>query len=205
MGIRDFTLTLPTSNMSVKSKNLFNFPAQGSYDEDVAAFMVQQKLMMKEMFGEESPLLKESDSEEANTGILRRYMKVSFEKLLEVPHYQKVLASCVTEEMVVPNSSNIKIIIHTPRSLLETKGRTCVVYAHGGGAVSGTAEMYKPLTACLAPETKCPQNIMDFYLALKFVKENYSIWKLDPERLVISGESGGGYICFGAMVMLAQK
>ena len=44
--------------MSVKSKNLFNFPAQGSYDEDVAAFMVQQKLMMKEMFGEESPLLK---------------------------------------------------------------------------------------------------------------------------------------------------
>ena len=57
-----------------------------------------------------------------------------------------------------------------------------MVYAHGGGAVSGTAEMYKPLTACLAvetntvvisvdyrlaPETKCPQNIMDFYLALK--------------------------------------
>ena len=57
-SIRDFTLTLQTSNMSVKSKNLFNFPAQGSYDEDVAAFMVQQKLMMKEMFGEESPLLK---------------------------------------------------------------------------------------------------------------------------------------------------
>ena len=39
----------------------------------------------------------------------------------------------------------------------------------------------------------------------QFVRENYSIWKLDPERLVISGESGGGYICFGAMVMLAQK
>ena len=56
--IRDSSLTLPTSNMSVKSKNLFNFPAQGSYDEGVAAFMVQQKLMMKEMFGEESPLLK---------------------------------------------------------------------------------------------------------------------------------------------------
>ena len=44
--------------MSVQSKNLFNFPPQGSYDKDVAAYLVQQKLVMKEMFGEESPLLK---------------------------------------------------------------------------------------------------------------------------------------------------
>ena len=118
------------------------------------------------------------------------------------------------------------------------QGRTCVVYAHGGGVVSGTAEMYKPVTAGLAvetstvvvsvdyrlaPETKCPDNVTDFYQALKvgieqplghrrghtnyfqFVKENCTRWKLDPERLVISGESGGGYICFGAMVMLAQR
>lgn len=95
-----------------------------------------------------------------------------------------------------------------------------MIYAHGGGAVSGTAEMYKPVTAGLAvetntvvisvdyrlaPETKCPDNVRDFYQALKFVKENCARWRLNPDRLVISGESGGGYICFGAMVMLAQK
>jgi len=100
------------------------------------------------------------------------------------------------------------------------QGRTCVVYAHGGGVVSGTAEMYKPVTAGLAvetdtvvvsvdyrlaPETKCPDNVIDFYQALKFVKENYTKWRLNPDRLIISGESGGGYICFGAMVMLAQR
>ena len=39
----------------------------------------------------------------------------------------------------------------------------------------------------------------------QFVKENCTRWKLDPERLVISGESGGGYIVFGTMVMLAQR
>ena len=44
--------------MSVQSKHLFNFPARGSYDEDVADFMVLQKKLMEEMFGEESPLLK---------------------------------------------------------------------------------------------------------------------------------------------------
>ena len=44
--------------MSVQSKNLFNFPPQGSYDKDVAAFMEQQMLLMKQMFGEGGPLLK---------------------------------------------------------------------------------------------------------------------------------------------------
>ena len=61
---------------------------------------------------------RESNSEEYNTGILRRYMKVTFEKLTEVPQYNKILASCLTEEMLVPNTNNIKIIIHTPKSLL---------------------------------------------------------------------------------------
>ena len=37
------------------------------------------------------------------------------------------------------------------------------------------------------------------------MRENHSKWSLDPERLVISGESGGGYICFGAMVVLATR
>ena len=37
------------------------------------------------------------------------------------------------------------------------------------------------------------------------MKENHSKWNIDPERLVISGESGGGYICFGAMIVLASN
>jgi len=35
--------------------------------------------------------------------------------------------------------------------------------------------------------------------------ENAESLGIDPEKIVMSGESGGGYICFGAMVMLAQK
>ena len=37
------------------------------------------------------------------------------------------------------------------------------------------------------------------------MKENHSKWNIDPGRLVISGESGGGYICFGAMIVLASN
>jgi len=122
--------------------------------------------------------------------------------------------------MIIPNTENVKIIIHTPKSLLKSQALGCVVYAHGGGVVSGSADMYRPVTAALAvetgtvvvsvdyrlaPETKCPDNVMDFYHALKFVRENHSKWNIDPDRLVISGESGGGYICFAAMIVLATK
>ena len=66
-------------------------------------------------------VFREDNSEEVNTGILRRYMKMLFEKLGEVPFYQKIMASCVTEEMLVPNTNKIKIIIHIPKSLLDTE------------------------------------------------------------------------------------
>ena len=50
-------------------------------------------------------------------------MKVILEKLAGVPHYQNIMASCVTEEMLVPNTNKIKMIIHTPKSLLNTEVR----------------------------------------------------------------------------------
>ena len=57
----------------------------------------------------------------------------------------------------------------------------------------------------LAPETKCPHNVLDFYCAIKHILENAAPLGLDPSRIAIAGESGGGYICAAAMVMLAQK
>ena len=43
--------------------------------------------------------------------------------------------------------------MHIPHSLENVSGRTAIVYAHGGGVVSGTAKAYQPATACLAVET----------------------------------------------------
>ena len=57
----------------------------------------------------------------------------------------------------------------------------------------------------LAPETKCPQNILDFYCSLKHVIDNADALGIDSSKVGISGESGGGYICFGTMVMLAER
>ena len=54
---------------------------------------------------------------------MRRIMKVTFDGVSELAHYKEMLDSCVTEEMIIPNTEKVKIIIHTPRSLLKSKVR----------------------------------------------------------------------------------
>lgn len=94
------------------------------------------------------------------------------------------------------------------------------MYAHGGGAVGGDAKdfgMVANPTAVtagvtffnvdyrLGPETKAPGGIADFYAALKYVVENAEELGVDKSRICIKGESGGGYICAGTGIMLAEK
>lgn len=57
----------------------------------------------------------------------------------------------------------------------------------------------------LAPETRCPNNVLDFYEVIKYVASNASELGIDPSKIAMAGESGGGYICAGAMVQLALK
>ena len=47
---------------------------------------------------------------------------------------------------------------------------------------------------------RCPNNVLDFYSAVKYVASHASALGVDPARIAMAGESGGGYICSGAMV-----
>ena len=123
------------------------------------------------------------------------------------------------------------------QSLAGEKNRPAIVYAHGGGCIGGSADMYKGFLAHmavdsrvivfnvdyrLAPEARfknckkvarmrnlcftasfrCPNNVLDFYEAIKYVSANAADLGVDPARICMAGESGGGYICSGAMVQL---
>jgi len=205
----------------MKSKKLFNFAPNGEYDQDLKDFLINSHKNIKEEYGIESLDFKQDDdAEEENTKILRDYMEKSFTKLGELPHYVDIMKKCTTTVFTIPKN-NIKVYVHIPHSLKHvTSGRAAIVYAHGGGVISGTAATYQPATACLAvetgcvvfsveyrlaPETKCPDNIMDFYNCLRYIIENAKQWNLDTEKIIISGESGGGYIVFGTMVVLATR
>ena len=61
------------------------------------------------------------------------------------------------------------------------------------------------LLSDLTMSDRCPNNVLDFYEAIKYIIGHAAQLGVDSSRVCIAGESGGGYICSGAMVHLARK
>merc|ERR1711962_17794 len=213
------------SQERVKSKNLFNFRPQGFIDPVVVA----EDEKMKQDFGldpvamaEHMKTQSESEFVEEMRGFMGGFLGNTPFKT--DPAYVEAYASCNNSELAVPTKHegeyNVKVLVHEPKSLAGEKNRPAIVYAHGGGCIGGTADLYEHFLAhmavdCrvvvynvdyrLAPEARCPNNVLDFYEAIKYVTSHASDLGVDVSKIAIAGDSGGGYICAGAMVQLASK
>lgn len=101
-----------------------------------------------------------------------------------------------------------------------TGPQPAIVYYHGGGGVSGTPATMAHFVnsycvdgqvTCVnahyrvAPENKCPAGINDGYAALKWTLANAEALNIDPKRVAITGDSGGGWICAAVAMMLAER
>ena len=218
----------------VKSKNLFNFTLTGEYDDDVAKASAEMAEKFSEAgeegmkFMAELAAVRDKHDTESNmkyVNMMREMVDGFMKPLYDHPILDEAIKNVEETELKVPTSHDgnfeVPVFIYTPKQLQRTeKKNVAYIYAHGGGAISLSARTYKPLLAhyaveCnvvvfnvdyrLAPETKCPNNVKDFYEVIKYVQENAENLGIDSSKIVIGGESGGGYICLGAMVMLAQK
>merc|ERR1719228_1166037 len=158
-------------------------------------------------------------------GVLLRGMLDGFiDVLFNSPVFTEAKNSCDQSTLSIPTSHDgayhVTVLVHSPKALSRDKTRACIIYAHGGGVVGGTAAGYSGFLSymamdCgvvvfnvdyrLAPETRCPNNVLDFYEVIKFVSINATKLGVDPARIAMAGESGGGYICSGAMVQLARQ
>jgi len=140
------------------------------------------------------------------------------------PDYVEAMGKCNHSELHVKTHHcgeyDVKVLVHEPKVLAGTASRRSLIWAHGGGVCAGSAKGLQGFLSRLAvhcnlvvynveyrlsPEVKCPNNIKDFYSCLKYVYSNAQKLGLDATRISIGGESGGGYICFGTMVLLAQN
>ncbi|MFA7585762.1 MAG: alpha/beta hydrolase [Novosphingobium sp.] len=113
----------------------------------------------------------------------------------------------IREEVIIPGSGDqpdIRAIIHRPA---ERRTRPGYFHVHGGGFVMGAPEFTEDRDrrvvlehGCvvispayrLAPETKFPGAVEDLYTALKWFRDNASILGVDPETIIVGGESAGG-------------
>lgn len=122
-------------------------------------------------------------------------------------------------EKYYPNTIRQKCIVHWSKKVVRNNN-PCFVYYHGGGAVGGDCTQNIPhcnriamecnatVINCnyrLAPEGPAPQGIDDAYAILLDILANAASLKINPSRVVIYGESGGGYICAGVSMRLAEN
>ena len=96
-----------------------------------------------------------------------------------------------------------------------------LIYYHGGGVVACTVEeVCKPnfrRTAAesgfqtfapeyrLAPEYPAPTPVEDCYSCLKWVIENADSLNIDPSKIIVIGESGGGTLSAGVSLMARDR
>merc|ERR1711892_542485 len=218
--------TLQASKMAasrVKSKHLFNLRRAGVVDADIVA---NEKEMMEKMGMERSEMMdKMTAMTDEQFGIaLNGMMDGMTETMFKNSLFSEAENSCNQSTIGVPTTHDgdydVKVLVHAPKALGKDRSRACIIYAHGGGAVAGSAAMYTGFLShmavdCgvvvfnvdyrLAPGTRCPNNVLDFYEVVKYVSSHANNLCIDPSRIAIAGESGGGYICAGTMVQLARE
>jgi len=205
----------------VQSKDLFDFKLKGVYDDEVYDDIKKNKVnsdYFKEML---AAAVKGADKGKAVSQLIRNVFPY-IKQAMNTEYFQEKFDCCTHETVYVPkeysNDVEIPVLVHRPKNI--TGKSAAIIFAHSGNVIVGSAEDFKLYTSAiavntgvtlfsvnyrLAPETKCPDNIKDMYAALKYVAANADKFNIDAEKIAIMGEDGGGYICAGLEVMLAQK
>jgi acetyl esterase/lipase len=124
------------------------------------------------------------------------------------------------DEIQVPRAEgpDVPIVLLRPQNAPEPV--PVLVWFHGGGQVLGFAAQdapwLKPLSAALgcaivsvdyrlAPETPAPGAAEDGYTAYRWISDNAADLGLDPTRVGLAGQSGGGGIAAATALLIRDR
>ncbi|MCG8425691.1 MAG: alpha/beta hydrolase [Proteobacteria bacterium] len=96
----------------------------------------------------------------------------------------------------------------------------CIIYAHGGGYLSGDLEAADSIAADLAdrlkvtvatfhyriaPEHRHPAALEDTYATVQAIAERADFYRIDRNRLLLAGESCGGAFAAGIPLLIRDR
>ncbi len=114
---------------------------------------------------------------------------------------------------------SIRVLVNSP-SKKSSSLRPGYFQIHGGGFIMGVPEMTEARNQAiaqeldyvvfspsyrLAPEVKFPGAIEDCYAALKYFHENAAQFGVDPNRIIIGGESAGGGLAASLVILVRDR
>jgi len=102
----------------------------------------------------------------------------------------------------------------------DTDSASAVIYLHGGGMICGSIDLYGPLVAGyvsatgvpmlavdyrVAPESPHPIPVEDCFAGLSWLHDHAQELALDPDRIAVLGDSGGGGLAAGVALMARDR
>lgn len=112
----------------------------------------------------------------------------------------------------------VRLLVHRPP--VGGFALPAILYVHGGGMIAGTADMMigaseelaertgavvVAVDYRLAPETLFPGGLEDCYAALTWLRAEASALGVDPARIAIMGDSGGGGLAAAAALLARDR
>ncbi len=141
---------------------------------------------------------------EANTEAARHQAELfrSFMDMCDTEEAAPSAGLSVHSEKVVsaPDGNTINLQVIRPDT---EETLACVYYIHGGGMAS--LSCYDAVTASSVPEVApFPAGLNDCVSGLRWVMANAARLNIDPARVIVAGESGGGNLTLATGLMLKR-
>ena len=152
---------------------------------------------------------------------LTQYRTMLIERVASIPKpTSDALRAVRLEARHVPgpaSAPDVHVLVYTPGGR-GAEALPAILHIHGGGMVSGSAEMSDPNSRAyavdmncvvvsvnyrLAPETRFPGPVEDCYAALLWLHGAATELGIDPDRIAVAGESAGAGLA-AATCLLAR-
>ena len=130
------------------------------------------------------------------------------------------MAQVWDERIPTGDGGGFTVRVLQPRAIVEGETMPVVIYFHGGGFFAGDIDSVDMIVREIAaradvivvnvdyrlsPEAKFPTAVEDAYAALIWVVDNAKRLSVDPDRLVICGDSAGGNLTIVTCLMARSR